>query len=176
MDMRNKRWLRQGLAALAMLPSVLAPSAGSAQEKAHLRLGAGLTTIDAARSWGQHAVVEVSLPARSWLNVRGAGFLSLGAQFSTDRQLTEGLDLNLVVVSHDTPGLPYIGGGLGYTHTRWSGFMPFKHDMGVGGVLGLELGAEGGWFVEARIRYFGNLFMERAATKSIHLLTVGRRW
>jgi len=110
------------------------------------------------------------------LALRGAGFLSLNEHFGGDRSLTQGLDLATVIMSHDLTLRPYLGAGLGYTHTALSAFQPFEHDLGLGAVMGFEFADDGGWFLEARLRYFGNLFLERASTRSLHLFTVGRRW
>jgi hypothetical protein len=155
---------------------VAAPSVVSAQEEPQVRIGAGLTSTDAHQEWGQQVLIEISLPLRTSLSLRGAGFLSFGHHFSSSRNLTEGIDLVAVLESQDLAGRPYLGGGVGYTHTGLSAGQPFRHDLGLGAVMGFELADEGGWFVEARLRYFGNVFMERVSTKSLHVFTVGRRW
>ena len=166
----------RGVAGLCGVLMAVVASAVSGQETYHVRVGAGLTGTDAHQEWGQQIMVEVSLPLNAWLSLRGMGFLALEDHFSSSQSLTNGIDLAGVFLSRDLRGRPYIGGGIGYTRTELSASQPFRYDLGVGAVMGFELADDGGWFVEARLRYFGNVFMERASTKSLHLFTVGRRW
>lgn len=160
---------------IVVLLAAMVPAASSAQRPPEARVGIGLTTTDGLARWGKHALLELELPVTSRFTVRPSGFLSFGDELGPDRSFSEGLDLNLVVQAVDRSIRQYCGVGLGYVHTPLSAAMPFRHDLGVGGVVGVELPGAGGLFVEGRLRYFGNVFFRRASTRSLLLITVGRR-
>lgn len=174
-DRRVPNRSRQAMMVVLVVMGLAVPLIVAAQEVPDVRVGVGLNSPDTPQRWGQHALVDISTSLRPWLALRGTGFFSWDRHFSVGRRLTGGVDVGVVVVSHELPLRPYFGGLVGYTHTPLSASRPLGHDIGLGTVMGFELSEEGGWFIEARLRYFGNLFMERSVTKSLHLLTIGRR-
>lgn len=128
---------------------------------------------------GAHAMLGVIQPLSSHIDLRASGFGAWGGWFREamgDRIL--GTSIGLRARMKAVGSSPYLGAGLTWTDTRYGEDHPFQHDLGVGGTLGFEFLGIGGHavFVEFHTRFFGNLFMDRATTRSLSLYTVGMRF
>lgn len=173
--MTPSRW--PAVFALSILLSA-APGLALGQEATAFRVGAGPAYADRTGSpWGGHALVGMSRTLNSALSVRGDAFLAFTGLAQSGGGALTGGDATLVLRRPGDGVSPYLGAGVGYTRTDNRPDVPLSYDLGASFLVGVDgLGGSGRWFVEARTRFFGNVFYERASTQSLLLVTVGRWW
>ena len=165
-DRFQSTWL---LPSLVLLGTTLAaPVFG--QDLSRIRLAAGAAmTGDYRTGWGGHGLLEFSTSPGTRFDLRGSGSFAVG-NFGPAGDPAFGLDV-LGVVALGSGNRPYIGLGLGYSHTEFSARLPLAYDLGWSVAAGYEWRT---WFVESRVRVFGNVFYERGSSKQFFLFSLGR--
>ena len=153
-----------------VLPGAALAAPVLGQDLSRIRLGAGAAMSgDYRAGWGGHGLLEFSASPGTLFDLRGSGSFAAGG-FSNPFSTVFGLDV-LGVVALGSGNRPYLGFGLGYSHTDISASQPFSYDLGWSAAAGWEWRT---WFVESRLRLFGNVFHRPAATTSVFLLSLGR--
>ena len=159
-------WL---LLSLVLLGTALA-SPLLAQDLSRIRVAAGATMLgDYREGWGGHGLLEFSASPGTRFDLRGSGSFAVG-NFLGAGKVVFGLDV-LGVVALSSDNRPYLGLGLGYSHTDFSARLPLAHDLGWSLAAGFEWQT---WFVEGRVRVFGDVFDEPTARKEVLVLSLGR--
>ncbi len=153
-------WL---LLSLVLLGAALAaPVLG--QDLSRIRLAAGAAMIgDYRTGWGGHGLLEFSASPGTRFDLRGSGSVVVNRG-----DPAFGLDV-LGVVALGSGNRPYLGLGFGYSHTAFDA-RPL-HDLGWSAAAGFEWQT---WFVESRVRSFGDIFYRQARPKEFLLFSVGR--
>jgi hypothetical protein len=147
------------------------PSSVEAQLRVRVG-GGGLVDSPTYPDWGGHVLIDATRDFGSVFGLRLGGFAGTGSSFSEDATL--GTQLEMLIQWPEGSALrPYVGLGLGFTHTDASAHNPVGYDFGVTIPFGIE--SRRGWFVEVKPNYFGNMFYEHAVTQSLGLLTLGWR-
>ncbi len=117
--------------------------------------------------------MEFSASPDSRFDFRGSGSFAVG-NFGAAREAVFpvfGLDV-LGVVALGSGNRPYFGLGLGYSHTAVSATLPLAHDLGWSVAAGFEWRT---WFVELRVRVFGDVFYAGPTSpKEVLLVSLGR--
>ena len=160
-------WFLLGL----VLPgaALVAPVLG--QDLSRIRVAAGAAMVgDYRTGWGGHGLLEYSTSPGTRFDLRGSASFAVGGFSSAVGEAVFGLDV-LGVVALGSGNRPYLGLGMGYSHTDFSARLPFAHDLGWSVAAGFEWRA---WFVESRVRVFGDVFYEPAAPKEFFLFSLGR--
>ena len=124
---------------------------------------------DYRAGWGGHGLLEFSANPGARFDLRGSGSFAAGG-FSSPFSTVFGMDV-LGVVALGSSNRPYLGLGWGYSHTDLSASKPVAHDLGLSVATGFDWQI---WFVESRLRWWGNVFYDPASTHSMFLLSVGR--
>ena len=160
-------WFLLSPVLLAM--ALAAPVLG--QDTSRIRVGAGAAMRgDFLAGWGGHGLLEFSASPDTRFDLRSSGSFAAG----TGAEAVFGLDV-IGVVALGADDRPYVGLGLGYSHTDFSASQPFAYDLGVSVAAGFEWRRRTRtWFLEARLRSFGNVFYELASTQTVFLLSLGR--
>ena len=134
-------------------------------------MGVGATMSGSAGAgWGGHGLLEFSASPRTLFDLRGSGSFAVGNFSGPVGESVFGLDV-VGVVALGSGNRPYLGLGLGYSHTDFSGSQPFAYDLGWSVAAGFEWQT---WFVESRLRWWGNVFYQPASTEAVLLLSLGR--
>lgn len=160
-----------GLALVGLL--VVHPARCSAQTPTRWHAGGG--AVSGLDDWGGQVALGASHGDR--VRIRSDVFLGVAERRLAGGAVLVGADA-VVLFRTGTGGTgPYFGAGPGYTWTDESREMPLAHDLGVTFLAGIERSAGGRtWYFEVKPRFFGNVFYERAVTRTAIFLTVGRTW
>ncbi len=129
---------------------------------------------DYKSGWGGHALLEFSASPGGRFDLRSTGSFAAGDFHKQGVEAVVGLDV-VGVFAFGSYNSPYLGLGLGYSHSDVSAIHPFGHDLGVSVAAGFEWRRQAGtWFTEARLRAFGDIFYDEGLGQTILLLSVGR--
>ena len=124
--------------------------------------------------WGGHALVDLSASPGTRFDLRGSGSFAAGKFHRDDAGVVFGLDL-IGLVAFGADRRPYLGLGLGYSQNSLSALQPAVNALGVTAAAGYEWRTQTAtWFVDARLRTFGNVFAKYASTQTVFLLSLGR--
>ena len=155
-----------------VLPVTVLAAPVLGQDLSRIRLAAGGTMSGSAGAgWGGHGLLEFSASPGTRFDLRSSGSFVVGNLPVAVGETVFGLDV-VGVVALGSDNRPYLGLGLGYSHTDFSASQPFAYDLGWTVAAGFEWQT---WFVESRVRWWGNAFYDRASTEGVLLLSLGRR-
>jgi hypothetical protein len=162
--------------AAALMALLVVPPSLTAQTATKLRLGIGAAS-DAFVPRGVVGLVGGTRLFNSVFGLRGEALLGGVERRVSGGGLLAGVDGVLLVRAPGDVWAPYLAGGVGYTRTAKGAGRSLAYHLGVNALVGIETTLAGRrWFLEARSRFFGNVFEERAVTQSVLVLVVGRAW
>ncbi len=100
------------------------------QDLSRIRLAGGAAMAgDYRAGWGGHGLLEFSASPGTRFDLRGSASFAVGVGAGGEGEEVFGLDI-IGVVALGSGNRPYLGFGLGYSHTDFSASQPFAYDLG----------------------------------------------
>ena len=175
----SRRRIRRvcGSAVALVLTWALCPQRTQGQQSESIRIGVGLATTSFPGARGAHGMVGGVLPVTPSVGLRADALVAVGDFRIAGTEVMLGAGGGVVFRRSRGGVRPYGGLGLGYTRASWGDNMPLAHDFGVNFWAGVEADFwKRRWFLEVSPRFFGNIFHDRAITRSVTLFSIGWRY